>query len=455
MSEAYWDICFVGGGVANMVAAWQYAKRFPHASCILLEKDTRLGGRIQTFPFAGQSVIAGAGIGRLEKDVRLMALLRALRVPYRTFPKHIVYSEPMLSHLHASWDASISDWIQRVWRTLLRAAKPLRRAHSVRRARETFRSFAIKTLGVATYQTWIQAIGYTDFEKADVIDTLDHYGFDDTFVFSKSGSTLVSIDWDVFLNALIQKMQTCKNLRIQLNTPVYRVYQKPHCQPQLQLQLKTGAGSIYAHKVVLGVTLPALVRILPQSKPMHRLYKGILVQPFSRVYAEFSKRTAHFLQQHKLLQTYTVLPNALNKVIPIRPDLPRPIYMIAYSDHANAIKVAHMAQKKNIGWFEEKLVQGLGLHMDPIKIKIHRIGHVYWPVGTHAYAPLSARYASRQAFVQVLRNPLPDVHVIGEMVSYKHQGWIEGALETVDAFFRTRITKKHRAQIPHRKHSTR
>lgn len=474
-----WDVCFVGGGVANMVAAWQYAKRFPNASCLLLEQDGRLGGRIRTFPFAQQSVIAGAGIGRLEKDVRLMALLKALRVPYRTFPKSMIYADPIREHLrnvyqdaHTTKEVSVSTWIRRVWRTLLRAAIPLRRAHSVRRARETFRSFAIKTLGSATYKAWIQAIGYTDFERADVIDTLDHYGLDDTFDSHKHAQTLVSIDWDVFLDSLANKLYACKNLHVQLNTSVHRLYPHiPKASSSSLFQLETAVGIIHAHKVVLGVPLPALARLqIPSVYMDNDLQKTIISQPFSRVYAEFSKRTAHLLQQNNLLQAYTVLPNALNKVIPIRPDLPRPIYMIAYSDNANAVQVARMAKKKNSrSWFEEKIVQGLGLPMHhpnrENKIKIHRLGHFYWPVGTHAYAPLPVRYVSRKAFVRELRNPLPNVHVVGEMASYKHQGWIEGALETVDAFLRTQIqpnnnthvhiTKKHRVQIRHQKRSIR
>jgi monoamine oxidase len=45
-------------------------------------------------------------------------------------------------------------------------------------------------------------------------------------------------------------------------------------------------------------------------------------------------------------------------------------------------------------------------------------------VGTHYYKPGIEKYNS-------LSNPEPNIYVVGEMVS-KKQGWVEGALESVE-----------------------
>jgi monoamine oxidase len=56
----------------------------------------------------------------------------------------------------------------------------------------------------------------------------------------------------------------------------------------------------------------------------------------------------------------------------------------------------------------------------------------YWPVGTHYYEPLHGPYKNRREFIYAAQNPMPNVYVVGEVVS-QHQGWVEGALESVEA----------------------
>jgi monoamine oxidase len=56
-------------------------------------------------------------------------------------------------------------------------------------------------------------------------------------------------------------------------------------------------------------------------------------------------------------------------------------------------------------------------------------------VGTHYYEPLGGDFKNRSEFIRQAQNPEKGMIVVGEMVS-RHQGWVEGALESVDAVIR-------------------
>ena len=82
----------------------------------------------------------------------------------------------------------------------------------------------------------------------------------------------------------------------------------------------------------------------------------------------------------------------------------------------------------------------------------------HWDIGTHYYSPLSDKYKTREEFIREAQHPIPNGHnghnghnvpnvpyghnghnvlVVGEVVSL-HQGWVNGALESVQAV----LTKK-------------
>jgi hypothetical protein len=55
----------------------------------------------------------------------------------------------------------------------------------------------------------------------------------------------------------------------------------------------------------------------------------------------------------------------------------------------------------------------------------------FWPIGTHYYSPLNGNNRDRIEFIKMAQRPMDHVFVIGEMVSL-NQGWVEGALESVE-----------------------
>lgn len=109
--------------------------------------------------------------------------------------------------------------------------------------------------------------------------------------------------------------------------------------------------------------------------------------------------------------------------------------MIAYTDNAHATtmkaKGALENTRKNCEMYSKWVTDALGIPKDT-RLTIIAITDYYWSVGTHYYAPLSDEFKTRGEFIRKAQHPMKWMVVVGEMVS-RDQGWVEGALESVDA----------------------
>jgi hypothetical protein len=131
----------------------------------------------------------------------------------------------------------------------------------------------------------------------------------------------------------------------------------------------------------------------------------------------------------KYVPFYTVVPSELQKIIPVNSD--KGVYMIAYSDNENAIKLKDKLENTEINrqYFSELIEKSLGIDED--KLKILALKDFYWPIGTHYYEPLKGDFKNRNDFINKAQHPEKCMLVVGEVVS-TYQGWIEGALESVN-----------------------
>jgi hypothetical protein len=154
------------------------------------------------------------------------------------------------------------------------------------------------------------------------------------------------------------------------------------------------------------------------------LYNQIHAQPFLMVYAKFDKKSSDLMKTR--VKTFTVVSTRIQKLIPMNPD--KGVYMIAYTDNSHATSLRKYLEntRKNCDayskWVEEAL--GItGLHIIAIK-------SYYWSEGTHYYEPLKS--GNRIDFIHTIQHPCTSVAVVGEAVS-RNQGWVEGALESVNS----------------------
>jgi hypothetical protein len=137
----------------------------------------------------------------------------------------------------------------------------------------------------------------------------------------------------------------------------------------------------------------------------------------------------------ELVPKTTVVPGPLHKIIPINPE--NGIYMIVYTDNKDAelIKKYKKNNTENRTILEKLLEASLGAPQDSLEIL--SMVDFYWTEGTHFYEPLKKSFSSRKEFIRKAQHPIPGMLIVGEMIAL-HQGWVEGALESVEDV----VTKK-------------
>ena len=367
------DYCIVGGGLAGLYAARRILQREPGSSVVILEKCRSFGGRARTVRFANRDLSAGAGIARIGKDRLLLQLLDELAVPYSMGP--------------AAFSYAFGDPTD--------VRKQL--ARLPRGCPGTFESCARGAWGQDAYARFARSVGFTDFEGMGVRDALDTYGFDDTY---QHGQSHAYVPWRVLLKALIADLKA----RGATLVPGFAV------KDVNALSVNNGAV-VVSRALIVAAPVDAVRTLLPGV----RLYDKIAAQPFLRIYAQLT-----VVGGGLLVKGYTVVANALQKVLPVAPEAG--VYMVGYSDNASAMALLN-ARKADV---ERMLLEALGK-----AVHIQKMRKVFWPQGTH-YRRADFRRDPACLLRPFRRSP---VYVIGEAVA-RNNGWVEGALETADDFIR-------------------
>jgi hypothetical protein len=145
-----------------------------------------------------------------------------------------------------------------------------------------------------------------------------------------------------------------------------------------------------------------------------RSLRGVEAQPFVRLY---------FLCDKDLDCGYTVCGGRFQKIIQIGAGPAGTVYMI-YCDNATARRVARSRDVRR--YIERGVAEIFGARVTVAEYKM-----IYWERGTHYFTPLDEKYGTRKQHIAHLQSPKRGVFVVGEAVS-AHQGWCEGALESVE-----------------------
>jgi len=404
----YYDIIIIGSGMSGLYSAYNIQKTSPHTSFIILEKFHKqwLGGRTSNETFYGTQVVTGAGIGRKDTNPLLIHLMKKLDIPFREFHSVMDYSK-----LFQPVDV---EKVIKQLRGLYKKNPQLRGL--------TFKQFFIKMLGPSEYKQFIISAGYTDYENADLYETLYNYGMDD----NKGGWTGLYIPWKRLVHTLYDKIGSS---HFRFNNNVVSI-QKLRENPCLFEIISEKGDTYWCNKVILATTISGIQKLIPDK---HGIYKQIHGQTFLRLYGKFNKKSSAIMQQY--VPNYTIVPGPLQKIIPI--DANKGVYMIAYSDNVNAIALKdHLKNTEdNRELYCDLIEQSLGIPSGSLELVA--IKDFYWPIGTHYYEPLQPPFKSRDAFLKVAQHPEKGMLVVGEAVS-RYQGWVEGALMSVKAV----LTKK-------------
>lgn len=390
-----YDWIIVGAGMAGLYAAYCLRLRHPEDSLLVLEGSSTPGGRASNTSFYGSTVVTGAGIGRWKKDRRLRRLMRDLHISPH------------------SWTFQPQSSFQSVdTGRIVRRLQRLQRHH--RSCRLTFRQLGERVLGKEGYRRFVKATGYSDFHRQDACDTLHRYGLDDTI----GGWKGFSVPWKELAERMIDRIG---RRRIRFHQ---RVLEVKDLGDRVRLEVKDMTDSHSQEYTARRVLVATEVCTLRTLFPEHEVYRHIHPQSFLRLYARVAAGVSRALMQ-QAVPGYRIVDGPLQKIIPI--DGKKGLYMLSYSDNRHADTVYKHAHDRE--WLAATTERALDLPKGSIQVT--GVKALYFPVGTHYNAPLPDSYPSRAAFHEEALHPTPRISVIGEAVS-RHQGWVEGALETVD-----------------------
>lgn len=397
-----YDTILIGGGISGLYAAYKIINRCPTTKLLILERNRPgyLGGRTGNADFHGTTVVTGAGIGRKRKDKLLLRLLRELDIPVHEFITSPLYSNEF------DGDCDVKA-------TFLK----LKANYNITmHSGMTFKKFATSIIGKDAYHKFIMCAGYTDYENEAAYNTLYQYGFEDNY----DKWTGFSVPWRILVDKLAQHVGK-KNIKQSQN--VIEIVKNDS-----SFTIKTKTNVFECHNVIIATTINPARTMLSSliTKAQTKIYEQIHSQPFLRIYGKFSKESAHIMKM--AAPQLIIVPGPLHKIIPMDPD--KGVYMIAYTDNAPAVMLHEYEKnnKTNRDILCRLLERSLGLPNETFELD--SIGEYYWKEGTHYYEPLKS-HKTRDEFIKAAQHPLPNVLVVGEMVS-KNQGWVEGALESVE-----------------------
>jgi hypothetical protein len=163
------------------------------------------------------------------------------------------------------------------------------------------------------YHEFIISTGYTDYENADISDTLYNYGMDD----NKGGWIGLHIPW----KKLVYKLyDVIGHNHFKFSSDVISV-QKIKDSPCL-FEIKTQNNkTYYSNKVIVATNITGIKTIVPGASKQNSIYQQIHGQPFLRLYAKFDKKSSEIMKNYVIYanrENYDVLKTFVLDKVPLQ-----------------------------------------------------------------------------------------------------------------------------------------
>lgn len=380
------DYVIIGGGIAGLYCNYKLKKNLKG---ILLEREKEFGGRVWEKEWRGSLIKMGAGIMALHNK-HLLKLLDKLKIKPKIFDSKV-------DSLH----------------------KPFPMNKAIRDIKDKFKSegnpdgltvkeFLIKHFGKKFANDFILHCEYNDYIDSDPEYFIKYYNINDM---SHGPYKTLIIDWIKLVNKLVKSNCYAEQEVKKVNKIII--------DSNEVFQVKTSDKTYLCKKVIFALTLKPLDKLIKNLIDFsYKDYLGTV--PFVRIYSYYKK------PYDTNLGHYTLVPNKLQKIIRISPN----ILMTSYSDHSYAKYWKQFESKSKatkIKIVESKL-KDLGLDFG----KMDDIEFAYWSEGVHYFKPIVGIKFDK--LLNKLSKPSDNIFVIGEIIS-KKQGWVEGCIESVDRVF--------------------
>ncbi len=378
-----YDYIIIGGGIAGLYANYLLSTKGKNG--ILLERNEHFGGRAFEMDFHGTLIKLGAGI-MADHNKHLLKLLKELNIKINSFKSTTETNFNIFD---------MGDSICEIKNTFEENKK------NIKSKGYNMKEFLIKYFGSTFAKEFILNCEYHDFLKSDVEYFIKHYDISDM---THEPYNVLVIKWIDLINKLVKK--NCYNnvevLKVEKDNNIFNVIVK---------------DNIYqTKKIIFATSLKPLIKlsknIINNNVIDYNKYIGTV--PFIRIYCYYKNGYTDNLSH------YTIVDNKLQKVIKINDH----VLMASYSDSSNAL---YWNKVKRLG--KEKQIKIVSKYLEELNVKgtINDIVIAFWDEGVHYYKPNKDLHKT----IKTLSKPAKNVYVVGEIISYK-QGWVEGAIESVN-----------------------
>ncbi len=417
----------IGGGIAGLYCAYSLHIRFGLSDIIVVEKDNRLGGRINTIHVDNQLIELGAG-GVVNVQHNMFSLLSKLGISVskgssgrsqiitstlstkkitgetNPFVPTVYKIDNIINILDTDFYVIIEDLIKKLDDDMFR---------------ENARSYNLyalveKIYGSVKADQLLYQFGYhDDFQKQNSVEALKM--FEKEFRPDAKYHRVIG-----GMSYIIDKLTSYlkeNNIKILTNTKfmdIHKITNGYNC-------IFDNVKKISTKNIILAVPKKALLKIPFLSVAKNKL-KSISNKSLSRIYLFFPKNNNKVWFDHinDILTTNTLL----SQISPINKS--DGILMI-YTDGQNA-KTMHYLEKNNI--LEPEIMYHLIKLFSDIEIpKPIKIITSYYDTATHIWKPSINAYQMYYDIMQPIKNE--KIFITGEAYSLNQQ-WCEGAVENVN-----------------------
>ena len=405
-----YDVAIVGGGIAGLYTAYLILSKNPHTKLLLLEKNTSLGGRIETHTDRWMTVEAGAG--RFAKHhYRLFRLLKEFDLEDHIVPiggGGALYVNTRPSHPSYT-SADMWRWI----RTIHKQSKT-EPAHKLQNM--IFLDYAKEVLrDESKVKFLLDSFGYsTELVVMNAHDSL-------AIITGMSPTTpfyVLSGGLSQLVDRMVEHIRQFKHLRILCKKEIISATVMEDTETYTRLICRENATAYMAKQCVFALPQPVLSK-LACFRPIRSMIDQVTCRSLCRIYSVFPPNPdtgkVWFADKSKM-----TVANDLRMIIPI--DTEKGIIMTSYTDNEWADKWnrIHNVDAKLV----KDLVPVVGYQVPkPLHTNVFywKYGVGYWTVGADSHATS-----------QQMIHPFADRswYICGENYSEKNQQWVEGALET-------------------------
>jgi hypothetical protein len=450
-TATYYDYCIIGGGISGIYLAYRILQREPRCKIILLEKQSRFGGRIFTGFIKGNNpnkttasdkpnpnkttasdktkIPVSAGAGRFSiHHRRFVKLIRELGLE-----KHAIELSEKTMYHHIDKKSGIQripqEKLYSLIQQVVRGSKRMKKQELIDLS---FKDLALHFLSKEDVKYIVDSFGY--YSELVVMNAWDCLRLMDELDVQKNRFYALRGGYMGIIDELVDRIRKLGGICL-THAPASDVYAVSNIEPNslycIEYDEDEIKHQIYSPKCIFAVTTEVLAKFR-MFRPLRGLLReSIVCAPLCRIYATYPVEKNGNAVWFKGMSRITT-NNRVRMIIPISEE--DGVIMISYSDHHFADWWKSVYDKEGKRGLKREIraavSEAMGMQIpDCTAIEIYHWSHGvgYWRVG------VDSKKISRQ-LVQPFRDldKNSGIYISNENIAVEGQQWMEGSLEMAE-----------------------